>query len=140
MTDSGPLRPPAPSRTESVGGRPGERIDTVEWGAGQSGPAFSEVVDPRHRTIRAGGHLTVQGADLVRGTVLLLQRDHRGRVTLDLRGVRTADDAGLQDLENLRQAVTENGGELVLLHVPALRVVAAPPPGQASSGPAVHPG
>jgi anti-anti-sigma regulatory factor len=139
MTDSGPLRLPAPSRTESVAGRPGEQIDTLRWTTGQRGPAFSEVVDQRHRTIRAGGDLTVQGADLVRGTVLLLQGNHRGRVTLDRHGVRTADDAGLQDLENLRQAVTENGGELVLLHVPAPGAVTAPP-GQGSSGPAVHPG
>ncbi|MGY1667675.1 hypothetical protein [Geodermatophilus sp. SYSU D00696] len=110
-------------------------MDAVEWGAGHD-HTFSQVVDQERRTIHAGGHLTVQGADLVRGTVLLLQRDHRGRVTLDLEDIRTADDAGLQDLEGLRRSVTEEGGELVLLHVPVpgmQRVPAghvAPPPGR----------
>ena len=108
-------------------------------GAGQGGATFSQVVDQRRRTIRAGGHLTVQGADVVRGAVLLLQRDRRGRVTLDLAGVRTADDAGLEDLESLRQAVTEDGGELVLLHVPPPWTADAPA-GPASSGAGVDPG
>ncbi|MGY1683123.1 hypothetical protein [Geodermatophilus sp. SYSU D01176] len=94
-------------------------MDAVAWGAGGGRADFSQVVDRQRRTIRAGGVLTVQGADLVRGTVLLLRRGHRGRITLDLEGVRAADDAGLQDLEVLRQAVTEDGGELVVLHVPA---------------------
>ncbi len=114
-------------------------MDAVDRGAGQGGAAFSHVVDRQRRTIRAGGHLTAQGADLVRGAVLLLQRGHRGRVTLDLAGVRTVDDAALRDLESLRRAVTEDGGELVLLHVPAPGVVGAPP-GRASSDPVSIPG
>jgi anti-anti-sigma factor len=66
--------------------------------------------------LRVGGHLTVQGADLLRGAVLALQGRGHDRVTLDLEGVQSVDDAGLRALLTLQETVTMDGGELVLLH------------------------
>lgn len=91
------------------------------------GAGFSEVVDQRTGAIRAGGHLTEQGADLLRGAVLVLQGRGHDRVTLDLGGVQAADDAGLRALRSLQEAVTAGGRELVLVHVPDGAGVAAGP-------------
>lgn len=80
---------------------------------------FSEVVDSRRGSIRANGHLTVQGADLLSGAVRALhQRGHR-QVHLDLQGLQGADDAALSVLQHLQVAVAAEGGILVVLHAPA---------------------
>ena len=83
-------------------------------------PALTEVVDPRRGSVRVSGDLTVQGADLLRGTVECLRRDGHAVVRVDLGDVRTADAAGLQDLRALERAVAEDGGELLLLSPPAV--------------------
>jgi anti-anti-sigma regulatory factor len=82
---------------------------------------FSEVVDRRTGAIRADGHLTEQGADLLRGAVLVLHRQGHDRVTLDLEGVLAVDDAGLRALRSLQDAVAADGRELVVVHPPASR-------------------
>ncbi|GAB3347510.1 STAS domain-containing protein [Modestobacter lapidis] len=86
--------------------------------ADRRGTGFTEVVDQHTGAIRAGGHLTEQGADLLRGAVLVLQGRGHDRVTLDLGGVQAVDDAGLRALRNLQAAVTEDGRELVLVDAP----------------------
>ena len=65
--------------------------------AGTSGQssALSETVDMRRGHIRASGHLTRQGADLLRGTADTLRISGHSHVVLDLRDVRGADAAGL---------------------------------------------
>ncbi|MGY1843660.1 STAS domain-containing protein [Modestobacter sp. SYSU DS0875] len=81
--------------------------------------AYLQFVDAQAGAIRAGGRLSVQGADLMRGAVLVLQgRGHR-RVTLDLEGVQDVDDDGLHALRSLQDAMSATGRELVLLHPPA---------------------
>lgn len=101
------------SRPRRVRDRPDPRHGTPE-----AGPSFTEVVDQQAGAIQAGGHLTVQGADLVRGAVLALQGRGHDRVTLDLEGVQTVDDAGLRALRSLQEKVTAEGRELVLVHAP----------------------
>ncbi len=77
---------------------------------------LSETVDLRIGVIRASGHLTAQGADLLRGTADSLREGGHQRVVVDLAGVRAADDAGLDVLLSLRASYAEDGGELVLQH------------------------
>ena len=79
---------------------------------------LSETVDRRIGVIRASGHLTRLGADLLSATADSLFGTGHRRVTLDLRDLRAADDAGLEVLADLRRRVAGSGGELVLQHAP----------------------
>jgi anti-anti-sigma regulatory factor len=79
---------------------------------------LTEVVDARVGTVRASGHLTAQGADLLRGTVEQLHRSGHARVLLDLRGVHLADDAGLHVLRDAARALAADGGELMVRTAP----------------------
>ena len=83
-----------------------------------SRPALTETVNVRTGAIRISGHLTAQGADLVRGTVESLRRSGHTRVLLDLGGVRAADDAGLDVLRDVDRTVTADGGTLLLHRAP----------------------
>lgn len=77
---------------------------------------LSETVDRRIGVIRASGHLSAQGADLLGGTARALQEGGHRRVVVDLAGVQAADDDGLDLLRRLRVRFAEDGGELVLRH------------------------
>jgi anti-anti-sigma regulatory factor len=77
---------------------------------------LSETVDLRIGVIRATGHLSAQGADLLRGTARALREGGHRRVVVDLAGVRAADEDGLAALHRLRTRFAEDGGELVLQH------------------------
>ena len=77
---------------------------------------LSETVDRRVGVIRASGHLSAQGADLLRGTARALREGGHRRVVVDLAGVQAADDDGLAVLHRLRTRFAEDGGELVLRH------------------------
>ncbi|NYJ08597.1 STAS domain-containing protein [Petropleomorpha daqingensis] len=79
---------------------------------------LTEVVDARGGTVRASGHLTAQGADLLRGTVEQLHRSGHARVLLDLREVQGADDAGLHVLRDAARALAADGGELMVRAAP----------------------
>jgi anti-anti-sigma factor len=81
---------------------------------------MTEVVDAHRGSVRVSGDLTVQGADLLRGTVECLRRRGHAVVVLDLGDVHTADSAGLRDLRALERAVAEDGGELLLLSPAAI--------------------
>jgi anti-anti-sigma regulatory factor len=83
-----------------------------------SAAALTEVVDMLRGSVRASGHLTVQGADLLRGTVETMRRDGHTTVLLDLQGLQAADDAGLQVLRNVRRSVAADGGELCVVPSP----------------------
>ncbi|MBB3086849.1 STAS domain-containing protein [Geodermatophilus sabuli] len=76
--------------------------------------ALTEVVDRGAGLIRASGHLTSLGADLLRGTADGLRGSGHARVVLDLRGVRTADAGGLDILREMRREFAADGGELVV--------------------------
>jgi anti-anti-sigma regulatory factor len=82
--------------------------------------AMTEVVNPSTGSVRVSGHLTVQGADLLRGTVECLHRSGHDCVILDLQDVQTADEAGLYLLRTLRQELAADGGELLMRHLPVL--------------------
>jgi anti-anti-sigma regulatory factor len=75
---------------------------------------LTETVDARLGSVRASGHLTSQGADLLRGTVEQLHRRGHARVVVDLRDVSAADDAGLVVLGELRRSLAADGGELLV--------------------------
>jgi anti-anti-sigma regulatory factor len=79
-----------------------------------TGAGLSEVVDRDAGLIRASGHLTSLGADLLRGTADGLRGSGHVRVVLDLRGVRAADAGGLDILREMRQEFAADGGELVV--------------------------
>ena len=81
--------------------------------------ALTEVVNVRTGSVRVSGHLTVQGADLLRGTVESLHRSGHNCVLLDLQDVRAADDAGLHVLRAVRRELAADGAELVMRHLPA---------------------
>jgi anti-anti-sigma regulatory factor len=82
-------------------------------------PDLTETVNARTGLIRARGHLTRLGADLLSGTADSLRGSGHRRVVLDLSEVRGADDAGLDLLRTLGEEFAARGGELVVRHVPA---------------------
>jgi anti-anti-sigma regulatory factor len=75
-------------------------------------------VDLRTGLIRASGHLTAQGADLLSGTADHLRGNGHSRVTLDLRDVLAADEAGLDILRDLRSSFEAAGDQLLIRHAP----------------------
>jgi anti-anti-sigma regulatory factor len=75
-------------------------------------------VDVRTGLICASGHLTSQGADLLSGTAEHLRGNGHSRVTLDLRDVLAADEAGLDILRDLRGSFEATGDELLIRHAP----------------------
>ena len=87
--------------------------------------SLTETVNPRTGSIRASGHLTLQGADLLSGTADSLRGSGHTRVVLDLRDVQAADDAGLDILRQLRSDFAESGGVLLIRSSPALAVDAS---------------
>ena len=80
------------------------------------GPALVETVDPVAGRVRVSGHLTLQGADLLRGTVENLCRLGHSRVVVDLAGVHTADDAALELLRTLNRGEDGPPAPLILVH------------------------
>lgn len=84
-------------------------------GRGRSGPPFAEVVDREHATVRARGSLTVQGADLIRGTAEMLHRSGHSQITIDLRDVVVADQAALELLQALSDDLQARSARLVVL-------------------------
>jgi anti-anti-sigma regulatory factor len=80
--------------------------------------SLTETVNAATGSIRASGHLTRLGADLLSGTADSLRGNGHTRVVLDLRDVRTADDAGLDLLRQLRTAFAAAGDELLIRHFP----------------------
>lgn len=88
--------------------------------ATRTGLALSEVVDSRAGLIRASGHLSAQGADLLSGTADSLRGTGHSRVVLDLRDVRTADLAALAILDGLSASFTADGARLLIRNAPAV--------------------
>jgi anti-anti-sigma regulatory factor len=84
-----------------------------------AGNLLTETVNLRTGHIRAQGHLTGPGADLLRGTVDSLRDSGHSQVVLDLKGVLDADDAGLAILSTLRRSFSEAGGQLFIRNAPA---------------------
>jgi anti-anti-sigma regulatory factor len=80
--------------------------------------ALFETVDLHRGLIRASGHLTRQGADLLSGTADSLRDNGHSSVVLDLRDVLAADDAGLDILRRLRRSFAASGDELLIRHAP----------------------
>lgn len=80
--------------------------------------SLTETVNIRTGLIRASGHLTSQGADLLSGTADHLRDNGHSRVTLDLRDVQAADDAGLDILRDLHTAFEAAGDKLLIRHAP----------------------
>jgi anti-anti-sigma regulatory factor len=79
---------------------------------------LTETVNIGAGLIRASGHLTSQGADLLRGTAESLHGSGHVRIVLDLRDVRRADADGLDVLRGLGESLAARGSELVVRHLP----------------------
>jgi anti-anti-sigma regulatory factor len=84
------------------------------------GRFLTETVDRETGHIRASGHLTSQGADLLSGTADSLRGVGHSRVVLDLQDVQAADDAGLALLRQLESSFARSGDELLIRRSPAL--------------------
>jgi hypothetical protein len=98
----------------AAGGAAGGRTGT----GAQPRPAgghFDETLDWDSATIQARGHLTAQGADLIRGAVEVLRRSGRHRITVDLCAVGAADDEALAAVHSLARGLRAHRGELVVL-------------------------
>jgi anti-anti-sigma regulatory factor len=91
---------------------------TTDFLAPVTGRSLSERVDRSSGRIRASGHLTPQGADLLSGTADSLRGSGHTRVVIDLKDVWSADDAGLDILQSLRTRFAATGGELLIEHLP----------------------
>jgi anti-anti-sigma regulatory factor len=83
-----------------------------------TGPELTETVNVRTGLIRASGHLTSLGADLLSGTADSLRGEGHRRVVLDLTDVRAADSAGLDILSELERSFAAEGGQLVVRRSP----------------------
>jgi hypothetical protein len=69
------------------------------------GPSFTATVDQARGVVRARGHLDDIGADLLRGTVVALQRHGHRRITVRLQAVvEPAARAVLDELADLLAA------------------------------------
>ncbi len=79
---------------------------------------LTEVVDGRSGRVRVSGHLTRQGADLLRGTVEGLRRQGHSTVVLDLADVQAADGVGLHVLSSLGTSMADAGGRLLVRNAP----------------------
>jgi anti-anti-sigma regulatory factor len=84
--------------------------------------ALTEVVDGRTGSVRVSGHLTAQGADLIRGTVASLHRQGHADVLLDLADLQGADDAGVRVLRSTIAAGGAGHGGGIVLRDPLRRV------------------
>ena len=80
---------------------------------------LTEVVNGRTGRVWASGHLTSQGADLLRGTVEGLRRQGHSTVVVDLADVRTADDVGLHVLSDLCASMADRGDRLLVRNAPS---------------------
>lgn len=83
-----------------------------------TGSALTETVHRGDGVIRASGHLSPQGADLLSGTADSLRGNGHVRVVLDLEDVRSADSAGLDILSELERSFAADGDELLIRHAP----------------------
>ncbi len=83
----------------------------------EQNPEFSQIVDA-HGCVRVQGDLTHRTAGQLRGTVEGLRRGGLSRVVVDLRGLRSTDEAGLSSLEATRAAMEADGGRLTVLAPP----------------------
>ena len=80
----------------------------------QAPTSLTEMVDARAGRISATGVLTSTGVDLLRGAVETLERQGHRRITLDLTGVREADDEELREVEELRLALASRSRRLTV--------------------------
>jgi anti-anti-sigma regulatory factor len=99
---------------------PEDHVTAQLFPPARRGAALTETVDARTGLIRASGHLTSQGADLLSGTADHLRDHGHSRVTLDLRDVRAVDDAGLDILRDLRSTFEAAGDKLLIRYAPEL--------------------
>ena len=81
---------------------------------GEAVTAFSQVINTQG-CVRAQGDLTRRTADQLRGTVEALRGSGLSHVVVDLRGLRSTDEAGLRSLEATRSAVEADGDRLTVL-------------------------
>jgi anti-anti-sigma regulatory factor len=87
----------------------------VAGGMTRAGLAFTEAVDWASASIAAHGSLTVQGADLIRGTAEAMCRCGHLRITVDLQDVVLADTEALDLLRDLSADLRSRHGRLILI-------------------------
>jgi anti-anti-sigma regulatory factor len=73
---------------------------------------LTATVNARTGVIRLSGHLTVQGADLVRGTVEGLRRSRHASVLLDLHDLSRADPPARELLGAVQEELAADGTSL----------------------------
>ena len=77
-------------------------------------PSFTASLDQRHGVVRARGHLDALAADLLRGSIVALQRQGHRQVTVRLESRATADDDARELLAQLADTLAAEGVRLVV--------------------------
>jgi len=77
-------------------------------------PSFTAGLDRHRGVVRARGHLDELAADLLRGTIIALQREGHRRVTVQLEPLATADDAARELLDRVAGELAAQGVSLVV--------------------------
>jgi hypothetical protein len=77
-------------------------------------PSFTATVDQRQGVIRTRGHLDALAADLLRGSVVALQRQGHRLVTVRIGSSATVDAEARQVLADLGDGLATDGVRLVV--------------------------
>ncbi|MGY1632633.1 hypothetical protein ACI784_13100 [Geodermatophilus sp. SYSU D01186] len=77
-------------------------------------PTFTATLDQRHGVIRTRGHLDALAADLLRGSVVALQRQGHRLVTVRIGPSATMDDDARTVLADLGARLAADGVRLVV--------------------------
>jgi anti-anti-sigma regulatory factor len=93
-------------------------VTTTRPARPRTGPEMAEEVDPQTGRVRVRGHLTRQGADLLRGTAEALRRQGRTCIVLDLSAVDAVDEGALEVLRALSGPDAASGSSVVLVQAP----------------------
>jgi anti-anti-sigma regulatory factor len=93
---------------------PGPLTDRRPVDAPPQAPSFTASLDQRHGVVRTRGHLDALAVDLLRGSIVALQRQGHQQVTVRLEPLTTADDAAREALARLADTLAAEGVRLVV--------------------------
>jgi len=93
---------------------PEARVDRRPVDPSPQAPSFTASLDQRHGVVRARGHLDALAADLLRGSIVALQRQGHRQVTVRLEPLATVDDEARELLDRLADTLAAEDVRLVV--------------------------